>query len=94
VTKIACDPSSEGIFKRISDIRTLEEKYGGNIDIRFASVTYGTSRRVIYDNMAIDGRRLAIAGDLAYVSTIYFQKSVIERMRDNYDRHFETYKPC
>jgi hypothetical protein len=41
--------------------------------------------------MAIDGKKLvAFNSDLSYISTIYFQKEIIERMKNNFDTAFET----
>jgi hypothetical protein len=86
-TKIICDLTEQDINERISNIWNLKIKYTKNIEIRSAPTTYGTSRRMIYDNMLIDGKKLLSFGDgdLSYISTIYLQKDLISRMQKNFE---------
>jgi hypothetical protein len=86
--KIICDPISEKSRKFLDNILNLKEIYQ-NLEITATSISYGTSRRVIYDNMAIDSRKLVDAkSDLSYISTIYFDAPIIERFRLNFDAAF------
>ena len=58
-TKIICDPTAnKEVDRRINNIMILKEKYKENIDIRASPLSHGTSRLMIYDNMAIDGKKL------------------------------------
>jgi len=58
-TKIICDPAATNdVDLRINNIMKLKEKYAENIDIRASPLSHGTSRLMIYDNMAIDGKKL------------------------------------
>lgn len=90
-TKIICDLTEQDIKERISNIWSLKIKYPKNIEIRSAPTTYGTSRRMIYDKMLIDGKKLLSFGngDLSYLSTIYLQKDVINRMQKNFETLWE-----
>jgi hypothetical protein len=89
-TKIICDPRAKGARERIKGILDLKSNYGENVDIRATKLTDATSRRMIYNNLSIDGKKLAgYHSDLSYVSTIYFQPNIINRMRENFDISFE-----
>jgi hypothetical protein len=89
--KIIYDPTTETSKERIDNLMKLKEKYDANIKIKTTPISHGTSRRIICDNMAIDGKKLvAFNSDLSYISTIYFQKEIIERMKNNFDTAFET----
>ena len=68
----------------------LKEKYLDHIQLKATPVSYGTSRRMIYDNMAIDGKKLLnFNSDLSYISTVYLQQDIIDRMRANFDNAFQ-----
>lgn len=89
ITKIICDPAVTKKI-RIENILSLKEKYPQNIDIRATPFAHGTSRRLIYDNMAIDGKKLlGLNSDLSYISTIYFQEYIIKRMQEYFELTFE-----
>lgn len=89
-TKIICDPAvDKKTDQRILNILKLKENYPKSIEIRATPLSYDTSRRMIYDNMAIDGRKLRdIESDLAYISTIYLQERVIASMKNHFDSAF------
>jgi hypothetical protein len=90
-TKIICDPVTRDVDLRIEKIIQLKEKYPLNVDIRATTQSHGTSRRMIYDNMAIDGKKLLdFNRDLSYISTIYFQESIIARMQANFESSFKN----
>ena len=87
-TKIICFRENEEVDDKIKNILNLKRKYLDNIEIKANPVSHGTSRRIIYDNMAIDGKKLYSFGnsDLSYISTIYCQTEYVERMRVTYEK--------
>lgn len=92
-TKIIFNPANTG-NQNINNILRLKEKYPDNIEIRANPISYGTSRRVIFDSMAIDGKKLmGLNSDLSYISTIYFQGEIVHRIKDNFEKAWDISKP-
>lgn len=94
-TKIICDPATNAVKKRINNIIDLNSKLNKDgipikQEIKTTLISQDTSRRMIYDNLAIDGRKLAFDSDLSYISTIYFDEKIVSRMKDSFDLSFET----
>jgi predicted DNA-binding protein YlxM (UPF0122 family) len=90
ITRIICDPVTPEANQGINNIMKLKEKYLDHIQLKATPVSYGTSRRMIYDNMAIDGKKLLnFNSDLSYISTVYLQQDIIDRMRANFDNAFQ-----
>lgn len=90
-TKIICDPINKEVNRRVKNIMKLKKIYPQKIEIRATPISHGTSRRMIYDNMAIDGKKLAgFNSDLSYISTIYFQEHIVARMQNNFETAFQN----
>lgn len=88
-TRIICDQAAKETIKGIKNINKLKKDYPNTIQIKATPIPYGTSRRMIYDNLAVDGKKLmANEGDLSYISTIYAQEELIARMRNVFEAAF------
>ena len=79
--KALFDDTNEEILK----IAQEAKKKHLNAEIRYTSTQYGTTRRLIFDNMAIDAVRLLDRTGPFYLGTVYLQKEWIEYLRSNFD---------
>ena len=90
-TKIIYDGTSYEANKRIENIIKLKTEYPGKVEAKNYLVSDRTSRKFIYDNMAIDGKKLLFEGsDLSYMSTIYLQNDFIERLYKNFEEEWDS----
>ncbi len=73
--------------KEILEIaRKAKEKYPEKIDFMYTLINHWTSRVAIYDNMAIDIKKLLPTNrkEPSYIGTIYLQKDCIECAKTNF----------
>lgn len=76
---------------RITNAKRYMEKYGNEVEIRCPHITHATSRRVIFDDMAIDARKLLPLNrkEPSYVGTIYLNKNDVDFLRENFNAAWE-----
>jgi hypothetical protein len=87
-TQLIYDSSDDDAKDRLENILKLKEIYFDKIKIKSSPSFYGTSRKFIYENLAIDGRKILLADpklDLCYISTIYLGKEKIEHLRRSFN---------
>lgn len=87
--KVISDPASSLETQRIINIKKIMTLYSGQIDVRISPLSHGTSRVMIYNNMAIDSKWLGEStSSLSYISTIYLGRDMIEDLRNDFDTTF------
>ncbi|HOO51125.1 MAG TPA: hypothetical protein PLK94_07565 [Alphaproteobacteria bacterium] len=67
----------------------------GSFEILVTPVHHVTSRRIIYDNMAIDARKIRFydsTSEPSYIGTVYLMKNDITYLRDNFDSAWKSGK--
>lgn len=79
--------NEENFERRLVNARTFMEKYGDIVEIRRPNVTHATTRRVIFDNIAIDSMKLLPLNreEPSYVGTIYLNTEDIGFLRENFN---------
>jgi hypothetical protein len=90
--------SEEGI----ETMKELTDQYKERIQIRYSAIPYATSRRILGDEMGIDGRKLLdrrdlrqkekTTGDSFYVGTIYLQKAYVDKLKEHFDSSWDHSK--
>lgn len=91
-TRIIYDKEDPDTEERINNIINLKKKYAQRIEVRSNPVSDETSRKFICDNMVIDGKKILSFGknDLSYISTIYLQKDIIDRIKKSFHTEWEN----
>jgi hypothetical protein len=95
-TKIIYDRNDKNANMRLANIIGLKLKHPQNIELRGNLTINGTSRKFIYDNMAIDATKLILNGkskESFYISTIYLQANPISFMKDIFDSMWDLLGP-
>jgi len=83
------------IFKeRLKNVENLMNKYEDKIKIRYTLVTHATSRRVMFDSMAIDAKKLLpfYRKEPSYIGTIYLKREDINFLQENFNAAWEHSK--
>lgn len=72
---------------RIQNALKLKEDYPELIEIRITPISHVTSRRVVFDKLAIDARKLLSEDETesTYVGTFYMQNDFITYIKGNFD---------
>jgi hypothetical protein len=81
--------------ERLERARCLMDRYPQNIKIRYINLTHATSRRVVFNSMAIDARKILPfdieepLGEPSYVGTIYLEPEQIDFFEKNFADSWE-----
>lgn len=61
-----------------------------NVELRYTQTPFATSRRMIFNNMAIDAIKLLDRNEPFYIGTVYLQKEYINYLRSNFESIWKT----
>lgn len=92
-TRLIYDSGELESKSRLDNILSLKEIYSNLIKVKSSPSFYGTSRKFIYENMAIDGKKILLKNnntELSYLSTIYLDKEHIARLTQNFENAWEN----
>jgi hypothetical protein len=107
-TRIVYDQNDTNAQQRLNNILNLKKEYNQNIEIKGNPTINATSRKFIYDTMAIDSMKLVIGkrsidfrdlfkpkkGDLYYISTIYLDPDAIDYIESGFENVWSMLGPC